>query len=100
MTHFLVITGILLREAVIVKPEHIVLPKKKTMLTKNLAIFIKFWRFHSSFDKAITVTSRSKTVIAVWQCLALHFNALLPDSQLHDCQVASYALENSRREIK
>jgi hypothetical protein len=30
MTHFRVITGILLHEAVIVKPKHIILFKKKT----------------------------------------------------------------------
>jgi hypothetical protein len=59
MEHFCVINGILLHEAVIVKPKHIVLQKKNA----NLAIFIKFWRFHSFFHKAFTVTSRSKTII-------------------------------------
>jgi hypothetical protein len=39
MTQFRVINGILLHEAVIVKPKHIVLLKKR-VLTKNLTIFI------------------------------------------------------------
>jgi hypothetical protein len=66
MTHFRVINGILLHQAVVVKPKHIILVLLKKMLTKNLVIFIKRWRFHSFFDKAFTVTSRSKTIIAVF----------------------------------
>jgi hypothetical protein len=68
MTHFRVINGILLHEAVIVKPKHSVLLKKR-VLTKNLTIFIKFWRFHSFFLEAFTVTSRSKTIAALRLCV-------------------------------
>jgi hypothetical protein len=49
MTHFRVINGILLHEAVIiVKPKDIVLLKKKNANQKSCYfIFITFWRFHS-----------------------------------------------------
>jgi hypothetical protein len=44
--NFRVINGILLHEAVIVKPKHIVLLKKRVQ-TKHFTIFIKFWGFNS-----------------------------------------------------
>jgi hypothetical protein len=65
--NFRVINGILLHEAVIVKPKHIVLLKKR-VLTKNFTVFIKFWRFNAFFDEAFTVTSRSKTIAALRHC--------------------------------
>jgi hypothetical protein len=72
MTHFRAINGILLQEAVIVKPKHIVLLKK--MLTKNLAIFIKFWRFHSFFDKACDVKIKNNYVLDgnAWRFILTH----------------------------
>jgi hypothetical protein len=61
-------TFYLLHEAVIVKPKHIVLQKKR-VLTKNFTVFIKFWRFNAFFDEAFTVTSRSKTIAALRLCV-------------------------------
>jgi hypothetical protein len=66
--NFHVINGILLHDAVIVKPKHIVLLKKR-VLTKNFTVFIKFWRFNAFFDEAFTVTSRSKTIAALRLCV-------------------------------
>jgi hypothetical protein len=66
--NFRVINGILLHEAVIVKPKHIVLLKKR-VLTKNFTVFIKFWRFNAFFDEAFTVTSRSKIIAALRLCV-------------------------------
>jgi hypothetical protein len=60
--------GILLHDAVIVKPKHIVLLKKR-VLTKNFTVFIKFWMFNAFFDEAFTVTSRSKTIAALRLCV-------------------------------
>jgi hypothetical protein len=39
------------------------------VLTKNLTVFIKFWRFNAFFDEAFTVTSRSKTIAALRLCV-------------------------------
>jgi hypothetical protein len=39
------------------------------VLTKNLTIFIKIWRFYSFFDEAFTVTSRLKTIAALRLCV-------------------------------
>jgi hypothetical protein len=66
--NFRVINGILLHEAAIVKPKHIVLLKKR-MLTKNFTVLIKFGRFNSFFDEAFTVTSRSKTIATSRLCV-------------------------------
>jgi hypothetical protein len=66
MTHFLVINGILLDDAVCSCKAYKDIILLKQILTKNLAIFMKFWRFPSFFDKTFTVTSRSKTIIAVF----------------------------------
>jgi hypothetical protein len=32
-------------------------------------MFIKFWRFNAFFDEAFTVTSRSKTIVALRLCV-------------------------------
>jgi hypothetical protein len=66
--NFRVINGILLHEAVIVKPKHIVLLKKR-VVTKNVTVFIKFWRFNAFSDETFTVTSRSKTIAALRLCV-------------------------------
>jgi hypothetical protein len=54
------INGILLHEAVIVKPKHIVLLRKKNA-NQKFYCFLKFWRFN--------VTSRSKTIAALTLCV-------------------------------
>jgi hypothetical protein len=66
--NFRVINGILLHDAVIGKPKHVVLLKKR-VLTKIFTVFIKFWRFNSYFDETFTVTSRSKTIGALRLCV-------------------------------
>jgi hypothetical protein len=66
--NFHVINGILLHDAVIVKPKHIVSTKKR-VLTKNFTVFIKFLWFNAFFDEAFTVTSRSKTIAALRLCV-------------------------------
>jgi hypothetical protein len=87
MTHFRAINGILLQEAVIVKPKHIVLLKKK-MLTKNLAIFIKFWGFHSFFDKACDVKIKNNYVLDgnAWRFILTHCCQIVSSmiAKLHD----------------
>jgi hypothetical protein len=103
--NFRVINGILLHEAIIVNPKHIVLLKKR-VLTKNFTVFIKFWRFNSFFDEAFTVTSRSKTIAALRLCV-LDGNATAVDSDLlslisyrfsasfHFCRVEGFFGKNS-----
>jgi hypothetical protein len=75
--NFRVINGILLHKAVIVKPKHIVLLKKR-VLTENVTVFIKFW----SFDKVFTMTSRSKTIVALRLCVVDGNDNGIPDKFL------------------
>jgi hypothetical protein len=84
--NFRVINGILIHEAVIVKPKHIVLLKKR-VLTKIFFVFIKFWRFNS-FS---IVTSRSKTIAALRLCV-LDGNGIVRSQRLLRLQI----LKNTR----
>jgi hypothetical protein len=91
MKHFRVINGILLHEAVIVKLKHIVLLLKKKCYPRILLFLLNSGgsiHFSINLYCDVTIKNNNYCVRGGNACLALHFNALLPDSQLHDCQVA------------